>query len=72
LDRPARVSDAERVEEDQSQSASAPVTGNPRLDAAMREVADLSGVDVSEHAARFEAVHDVMRDILNDPARGSA
>jgi len=42
-----------------------PETGDERVDEALRRVADLSGVDVSEHPAVLEAAHDVLRETLN-------
>ena len=71
LHEPMPVGDAVWVEDDHTQPTPTPATGNERLDAALRDVANLSGVDVSEHAARFEAAHDVMRDILNTSAEGT-
>jgi len=48
------------------------VTGNDRLDAALLDVADLGDLDVADHVARFEAAHDVLRDILNPPPQGAS
>jgi len=52
--------------------SSAPATGNERLDAALLDVAELGDVDVAGHVARFEAVHDVLRDILNPPPQSAS
>ena len=46
-----------------------PQTGDPRVDDALRRLADLADLDVAEHPARYDTVHEVLRDVLNSPVQ---
>ena len=39
------------------------------MDDALRGLSDLSDLDVSEHPARCDTVHEVLRDVLNAPVQ---
>jgi hypothetical protein len=43
-------------------------TGDPRVDDALRGLADLDGVPVDEHAERLSAAHGVLQEVLRTPA----
>lgn len=47
--------------------ASVPETGDPRVDEALRGVADLDGVPVDEHAERLSAAHGALQEVLRTP-----
>lgn len=49
-------------------AARAPETGDPRVDAALRGVDDLSGVPVDEHAERLSTAHSALQEVLRQPA----
>jgi hypothetical protein len=47
--------------------AGVPETGDPRVDDALRGVADLEGVPVDEHAERLSAAHGALQEVLRTP-----
>ncbi|EFQ83938.1 hypothetical protein HMPREF0063_10654 [Aeromicrobium marinum DSM 15272] len=46
-----------------------PPTGHPEVDEALDGLRDLDTVEVTEHAARFDRVHGILRDILSTAGR---
>ncbi len=46
----------------------APETGDPRVDAALRGVDDLSEAPVDEHAERLTTAHGALQEVLRTPA----
>jgi len=46
--------------------ASAPGTGDPRVDQAIEELAALAELPLAEHPPVLEAVHDRLREILGE------
>ena len=50
----------------------APETGDPRVDEALRGVADLDGVPVDEHAERLSAAHGALQEVLRTPVDQAA
>ncbi len=47
-----------------------PVTGEPRVDAALARLDELEGLPVTEHRAVFEDVHRRLRDVLGELDNG--
>src|SRR5258708_32039891 len=47
-----------------------PVTGEPRVDAALASLDELEGLPVTEHRAVFEDVHRPLRDVPGELASG--
>lgn len=45
-----------------------PETGEPRVDRALQEVADLDDVPVDGHAERLSAAHAALQEVLRQPA----
>ncbi len=73
VDEQAPVNEAGQVDRlDSPETAVPPTTGNSRVDAALRQIANLDGVEVFDHPARYEAVHDVLRDVLNGSSRAAS
>ena len=54
-----------------SETVEPPVTGDERVDEALRGLSELAQLEVDEHAPRFDAVHEVLREVLNSPMRPS-
>ena len=52
--------------------SSVPETGDPRVDDALRGVADLDGVPVDEHAERLSAAHAALQEVLRTPVDQAA
>lgn len=50
---------------DAAETPSVPSTGNPALDEALAGVQGLEGLDVHDHPAAFERVHQTMRAVLD-------
>jgi hypothetical protein len=50
----------------------APETGDPRVDEALRGVDDLAETPVDEHAERLSAAHSTLQEVLRTPAGPTA
>lgn len=55
----------------EEESAAAPSTGEPRVDAALKLLDRLPGLPVSAHAELFEQVHAQLSDVLGELDSGS-
>ena len=53
--------------EAQPEPLTAPETGDPRVDAALRSVDDLHEVPVDDHAERLSAAHGALQEVLRHP-----
>lgn len=64
----------EPVEDPAAAPARPPVesVGHPLVDEALDGLRDLDDLDVTQHAARFDQVHGVLRDVLSAAGRADA
>jgi len=51
---------------------SAPETGDPRVDEALRGVDDLAETPVDQHAERLSAAHSTLQEVLRTPVEPTA
>ena len=70
---PAEAVPAEPVAaEDEQWAVRFPVTGEPRVDAALRLLDRLPGLPVAEHPELYEQVHAQLTDVLGELDSGAA